>query len=153
MTPRSTSDVLSAVLGEHPDIAAHLEEVHAAAWRAVDPVLLELCRLRIAALLGCDAEVAARTAAARDAGLQEVTVAELAQWPTSGRFGSRERACLALCEHFVIDVASVPDELAYDVAAHLGADGLADLVAALLVVEQRQRLRMAWAALGLAGAA
>ncbi len=153
MTARPTSDVLTAVLHDHPDIAAHLAEAYAAAWRAVDPVLLELCRLRIAALLGCHAEAAARTPAAREAGLEAATVAELARWPTSPRFGLRERACLALCEQFVMDVASLPDELVRNVAEHLGEDGLADLVTALLVVEQRQRLRLAWEALAAPGAA
>lgn len=149
----ATEDVLSAVLHDHPDVAAQLAAAHAAAWRVVDPVVLELCRLRIAALLGCRAEAATRTPAASEAGLEEAMVAELAQWPTSPRFGRRERACLALCEHFVMDVASVPDELADDVVEHLGRDGLADLVAALLVVEQRQRLRLAWQALAVPGAA
>lgn len=153
MTPRPTSDVLAAVLHDHPDIAAHLAEAYAAAWQVVDPVLLELCRLRIAALLGCEAEAAVRTPVARKAGLEAATVAELAQWPTSPRFGPRERACLALCEQFVMDVASLQDGLAHDVADHLGEDGLADLVTALLVVEQRQRLRLAWEALAVPGAA
>ena len=153
MTQHRTDDVLAAVLRGHPQVLAHLVDAHAAAWRVVDPVLLELCRLRIAALLGCDAEAAARTPAAREAGLEEATVAELAQWPTSPRFGPRERACLALSEQFVMDVASTPDELAHDVAEHLGGAGLADLVTALLVVEQRLRLRLAWEALAVPGAA
>lgn len=153
MTQRTTNDVIGAVLRDRSDIATHLVDAYAAAWRVVDPVLLELCRLRVAALLGCDAETAARTPAATQAGLDEAAVAELAQWPTSSRFGPRERACLTLCEQFVMDVASMPDELAHDVAQHLGAAGLADLVAALLVVEQRQRLRLAWEALAVPGAA
>ena len=123
MTHRPTDEVLAAVLHDHPDVAAHLRAAHAAAWRVVDPVLLELCRLRIAMLLGCEAELAARTPAAVERGLDEATVAELAQWPTSPRFGPRERACLALCEQFVMDVAGVTDELAADVSAHLGPAG------------------------------
>jgi alkylhydroperoxidase family enzyme len=71
-------------------------------------------------------------------------VADLASWPTSPRFGPKERACLAYCEQFVIDVAGLGDELALAVAEHLGPQGLADFTAALLVLEQRQRLRLAW---------
>ena len=97
-----------------------------AAWDAVDPVLLELCRLRVAMLLGCEAELQVRTPAAAAAGLDEATIAELSRWPTSDRFGSRERACLAFCEQFVIDVATLDDALAAAVADELGADGLVD---------------------------
>jgi hypothetical protein len=41
-------------------------------------------------------------------------------------------------------VAGLGDELALAVAEHLGPQGLADFTAALLVLEQRQRLRLAW---------
>jgi alkylhydroperoxidase family enzyme len=139
-----TTAVLDAVLSDRPGVAAHLAELERAAWSAVDPVLLELCRLRIAMLLGCPDEMEARTDVAIAAGLDEAVLADLASWPTSARFGSRERACLAFCEQFVIDVAGSSDELALAVADHLGPQGLAEFTAALLVMEQRQRLRLAW---------
>lgn len=153
MPYRPTDQVLDEVLHAHPDLAVHLADAHAAAWRAVDPVLLELCRLRIAMLLGCEAERVVRTPCATQRGLEEATLAELAQWPSSSRFGPRERACLAFCEQFVLDVAAMTDEQAGQVAAHLGPGGLADLAAGLLVLEQRQRLRLAWEALDVSGAA
>jgi alkylhydroperoxidase family enzyme len=121
-----------------------LEALNAAAWSVVDAVLLELCRLRIATLLGCEVEQRLRTDAALAAGLDEATVAELAAWPTSERFGPRERACLAFCEQFVIDVAGMSDELAFAVSDELGPEGFRNFVSGLLVVEQRQRLRLAW---------
>lgn len=136
--------MLEAVLSGQPALAAHLADLERAAWSAVDPVLLELCRVRIAMLLGCAEEAQARSDAAVAAGLDEVLLAELSSWPTSPRFGARERACLAFCEQFVIDVASLDDDMASAVAEHLGPQGLADFTAALLVVEQRQRLRLAW---------
>jgi alkylhydroperoxidase family enzyme len=151
--PRSsTAAVLDAVLAGVPDVARYLHEADTAAWDAVDPVLLELCRLRVAMLLGCQPELAARTPAAVDAGLDETTVAELSRWPTSPRFGARERACLAFTEQFVIDVATLSDDLADAVRDQLGPTGLMDFTNALLVVEQRQRLRLAWEQLGLADA-
>jgi alkylhydroperoxidase family enzyme len=140
----STTAVLGAVLADHPVVAERLADAQEAAWGAVDPVLLELCRVRVAMLLGCPDEVEARTGVALAAGLDGSVVADLASWPTSPQFGTRERTCLAFCEQFVIDVAGMDDELALAVADHLGPQGLADLTAALLVVEQRQRLRLAW---------
>lgn len=140
----STSTVIDQVLASQPQVAAQLAAAHEQAWAAVDPALLELVRLRIAMLLGCAAELAERTPAARAAGLDEATIADLAAWPTSPRFGARERACLAYVEQWLIDVASMTDADAAAVGDVLGADGLAAFSAALLVLEQRQRLRLAW---------
>ena len=136
--------MLEAVLSVQPALAAHLAALERAAWSTVDPVLLELCRVRIAMLLGCADEAQALSDAAVAAGLDEAALAELSSWPISPRFGARERACLAFCEQFVIDVAGLDDDMASAVAEHLGPQGLADFTAALLVVEQRQRLRLAW---------
>jgi AhpD family alkylhydroperoxidase len=142
--PPAVAAVIAQVLQHHPDVIAELTAAHDAAWNAVDPVLLELCRLRVAMLLGCATELAVRTPAALAAGLDERTVAELASWPTSSRFDPRARACLAFTEQFVIDVASLDHDLTDAVTSHLGSAGLVDLAHALLVVEQRQRLALAW---------
>jgi alkylhydroperoxidase family enzyme len=144
MSSSGTAAVLDELLSDRPAVASHLADLERAAWSAVDPVLLELCRVRIAMLLGCADEAQARSGDAIARGLDEATLADLASWPTSPRFGPRERACLAFCEQFVIDVAGMSDDLAFAVAEHLGPQGLADLAAALLIVEQRQRLRLAW---------
>ena len=143
-THESTDAVMARVLDDRPDVVAALAVAHTAAWAAVDPVLLEVCRLRVAMLLGCDDELAMRTPAALDAGLEENVVVELASWPTSSRFDARARACLALTEQFVIDVATLDETLTDDVTSHLGAAGLVDFTHALLVVEQRMRLRLVW---------
>ena len=73
----------------------------------------------------------------------------IAAWPHDPRFDDADRACLAFTEHYVIDVASVGDDTVAEVRAHLGDSGLAEFVSALLVVEQRMRLRLAWARLSL----
>ncbi len=140
----STPDVMASVLVDQPQIDQHLAAAHDEAWRAVDPVLLELVRLRVAMLLDNQAELRTRTVAAVGAGLDEATVAELSLWPTSPRFGPTERACLDFAEQWVIDVASLSDDQAAAVSARLGDEGLAHFASALLVIEQRQRLRLAW---------
>ncbi len=140
----ATAAVIDRVLAGRvggPDVAAELHAAHDAAWATCDPALLELTRLRVAMLLGNDAELAVRTPGA---GVDEATVAELSLWPTSPRFGERERACLTLVEQWLIDVANVSDEQCAAVAEHLGPQGLADYASAILVIEQRQRLRLVW---------
>ena len=144
---RPTAVVLADRLAGHPDVLQHLVDAEQAAWASVDPVLLELCRLRVAMLLDCGPDLRARTPAAVAAGLDEATVAELALWPTSPRFGTRERAALGFTEQFVIDVGTLGDDLAFALRDELGDDGFASFVSALLVVEQRQRLRLAWSRL------
>jgi alkylhydroperoxidase family enzyme len=143
----TTAELLRRVLVAQPAVHDELRRAHDAAWAAVDPALLELCRLRVAMLLGCDEELAERTPGAIAAGVDESDVSALAAWPTSDRFGARERAVLAYCEQFVIDVANLDDATALSVRDHLGDEGLIDLTNALLVVEQRQRLQLAWSRL------
>jgi len=116
------------------DSLVHLEAAHDAAWAATDPSLLRLCRDRMAMLLGVEG-VKLR--------LSEVERRQLAQW-SSGGFTDRETAALAYTEHYVLDVASMTDELVAPLRDHLGDEGLVDFANALLVVEQRMRLELIW---------
>jgi hypothetical protein len=144
----TTSEVIASVLVDRPDVVRYLDEADEAAWSSEWSTshrrLLELCRLRVAMLLDCPSELTTRTAGSS---VDEATIADLPRWPTSARFDDVDRACLALCEQFVIDVASLPDDIAAQVSRHLGNDGLVNFVSALLVIEQRQRLRLAWSRL------
>ena len=140
-----TEEVFTWVLGGDDDgfadVSEQLSAANEAAWAATTPRLLELCRVRIATLLGCEAEVEARipgTAVADD------MLAAIRSWPTDPRFDPLDRACLAFAEHYVIDVASIDDNTVAAVREHLGDDGLLNFVNALLVIEQRIRLRLVW---------
>ena len=137
---RSTDEVLAAVLADTPDVLASLVAASAEAWATVDPCLLELCRLEVAAILCCRAELDAP----RSAGFDEAKAAALGSWSTSPLFDERDRACLAFTDQFVLDVASLDDVAAQRVSDRLGAQGLVDFTNALLVIEQRQRLRLIW---------
>jgi alkylhydroperoxidase family enzyme len=122
-----------------PEAFSALTGVVAAAWEDADPVLLELARLRIATLLGHTGERARRSTTAREAGLTESKVANLAAWPTSPMFTARERACLLLTEQFVMDANGVTDAQVADVTEHLGAEGCYAFVEAVSVLETFQR--------------
>src|SRR4051794_19809939 len=54
--------------------------------RDIDAVTLELCRLRVATLIGSETDLRARDPRAVAAGLSEETVAALPAWPTSPAF-------------------------------------------------------------------
>ncbi len=141
----TTVDVIERVLGDGTagfgDVRDEMVAAHDAAWAATSPRLLELCRVRIAMLLGCDAEITSRTPGS---GVEDAVLGALAAWPTDSRFDAADRACLAFSEHFVMDVASLGDDTVAAVREQLGDDGTQTFVTALLVVEQRIRLRLAW---------
>lgn len=131
-----TSQVLQQVLADRPDVLRHLGDAWAAAPGAVDSRLLSLCSARIATLLGGPADDAFP--------LDEDVRNQLPDWPTSDAFDATDRACLAFTEQFVIDVASLDDATANAVVDQLGAEGFGNFANALLVAEQRQRLRLIW---------
>jgi alkylhydroperoxidase family enzyme len=122
-----------------PDVMTALSDLVAAAWESTDPVVLELARLRIAKLLGSPGQLARRNAGAREAGLTEAKVADLAAWPTSPLFTERERACLSLTEQFVVDANGVTDDQVAQVTEHLGPAGCYAFVEAVSVLETFQR--------------
>lgn len=123
-----------------PDGFAAVEDAQRTMWDRVDPVLLELARLRIAQLLGADSAVAMRSRRASAAGLTEDIVADLRRWPTSPQFGERERQCLALTEQFLVDVNGITDEQVAVVVDSLGAAATHAFVGALWAFEQVLRL-------------
>jgi hypothetical protein len=88
-------------------------------------------------LLGNEAE-------ASSVEIEAALVDALPDWPSSHLFTAMQRACLAFTDQFVTDVALLTDEQAQAVADELGGDGLSSFVDALLVIEQRQRLRLVW---------
>lgn len=120
---------LDECLAETDSLAA-LDAAWDAAWQATDPDLLSLCRDRVAILL--------RHRPTLDAMSDERHGALV----SSNRNGLTdvERAVLDFTEQYVIDVASLSDAQVEAVRGHLGDEGLADFVNALLVVEQRMSL-------------
>jgi alkylhydroperoxidase family enzyme len=123
------------LFGLRPNLYDRYEDFSGRLWdpAVMDPVVLELCRLRVAQLLGDGAGLTVRSRPAVAAGLQEATVAELASWPTSPSFDETTRHCLGFAEQFVID----PDGISGAERAQLRHDigfsrlvGLAQAVAA-----------------------
>jgi alkylhydroperoxidase family enzyme len=117
-----------------------LTDLHSSFWHLVDPVVLELCRLRIATLLGAEAEARLRSEWARAAGLTEEKIAALPAWPTSALFSAAERACLALTEQFMLDVNGVTSDQTDGVLEHFSTQECYAFVNALWSFEQFQRI-------------
>ena len=113
-------------------------------WEAhlVDPVILELCRLRVAQLHGCEAELRVRYQPALDAGLTEEKIAALADAGDSPLYSDAERACVALAELFAMDPHAITDADAARVVAQLGDAGTVALDEALALFDGFIRFRL-----------
>lgn len=128
LSPDPTGELLDRLLGGQPALRTALSELRAASTDAVDGALLALCHDRIAMLIG---------------------LAPSAATAPSAPLTARERACIDVAEQSVLDVAAVNDAQVAALVEHLGADGAATFVYAVLVVEQRLRMRAMWLRLGL----
>jgi hypothetical protein len=129
-TPDATDAVLDRVLaGSEPyaHVRSALTAMHDAAWAATDPVVLRRCEERIAELLRSGPASGSETSPDRPSPLED--------------------ACLAFTDQYVLDVAAVEPAQLDAIRVHLGDAGTLDFVRALLVVEQRIRLRLAFSRL------
>ena len=128
-----TTDLLAA----RPELADHRATMLDGIWRdsGVPPRLLELARLRVAALLHDEAGVAVRTPAAVAAGLDADLVDALAGWPTDPRFTPTDRAALALAEQFVMDCHGITDAQVAELHDALGDQATVGFLIALALFD------------------
>ena len=122
-----------------PEVRDVITNLHGELWRALDPEVLEFCRLRIASLQADDRE-AARPAPGAPVAPEKA--AAIAEWPDSPLFSERERACLAFTEQFVGDVAGITQGDIDALLEHFSPGEVQAFVSALLAVDQHQRLAL-----------
>lgn len=128
------------VLALRPELAAEHERLLDALWDQGDPVLLELCRLRMARLLGATAAETERSPQAAGAGLTEDLVERLPDWPSDAAFTDAQRAALAFTEQFVIDHHGITDHHVAALDSALGHEGVVVLTTAIGVWDAQHRL-------------
>lgn len=122
-----------AVTALAPEVFAALADIGAELDDALPTELVELCRARMAMLLG---------AAVLDSSAAHERRAALAAWPTSPLFSGRDRACLALAEQFVMDVTRVEQQQVDQLLAYLTPQQTLAFVTALWLEEAMLRLRL-----------
>ena len=105
----------------------------------VEPALIELCRLRMADILGSGFDRSLRYGPAREAGLTETKIRALPQYPSSPLFSECERLAIGFAEIFAIQSSSIGDEDVARVQQALGAETFIYFVKALSVIDQLQR--------------
>ena len=137
---RSFAELMALRPNLAADVAAFSEQL----WQApgIDPVTLELCRLRVAQLHGARAALAERRPEAAAAGLTGERIARLADYGSDSAFSARERACLELAELFVMDPSAIDDATFAAVRDALGEPGTVTLLEALAVFDGFSRAQV-----------
>jgi alkylhydroperoxidase family enzyme len=137
------ADTLDELLARTP-AAATLRAYADAVWadERQDAALLELCRLRLAQLLGLDPAGRTLHPAAVAAGLVADDVAELPRWHASPRFDARRRAALAFAEQWLLDPSGMTDDDCARLRAELGDAGCAAFTMGLALVEALLRVEL-----------
>ncbi len=127
-----------------PDLYRRYIDFQALFWQRhlVDPVILELCRLYVAELLGCASERRIRYQEAIDAGFDERKARALDGWQRAEGFDERERACLRFTELFVLDPHAISDDDAIAVRRALGTRATVALTEALALFDGFMRFRL-----------
>lgn len=130
-----TSDVSAAMR------ALHLSAADAAARAGVPTALLELVRLRVSQINGCEFCIDLHDRDARTGGESEQRLAALAGWPESPLFDAREKAALALAEAItLVHDGRVPDGVYRAAAAEFDEPALAALIWVSTVINSYNRI-------------
>ncbi|MER5179518.1 carboxymuconolactone decarboxylase family protein [Streptomyces sp. NPDC002896] len=124
-----------------PDVYKAMVRLDAAARRGVDPTLLELIKIRASQLNHCAFCLDMHTKDALAAGESVERVIQLSAWEESKHFYTeKELAAIELTEAVtVITDGFVPDEVYEKAAKHFDETELAQLIAAITVINAWNR--------------
>jgi alkylhydroperoxidase family enzyme len=113
-------------------------------WQSphVEASVVELIRLRVAMLAGCDSELAIRYRRAVDAGLDETTVDALPRWTSSDSIDEPRRAVLRFAEQYVIDPHGIADDDFERLACWWSPEAIATIVLATAMCDALTRFRV-----------
>lgn len=125
-----------------PDAWRHLVDYVDQVWLVdpVDPVAVELCRLRMGQLGPPSILESVRSRAALDAGMRESDVQALPQWPTAPAFNAATRAALHYAEQVTLDAKALDEETSGAVVRHFGDTGYVRLALAIGLFDGLARL-------------
>ena len=136
--PAPPADLLELLPAGYDELRA----LYAGLWDAgVEPLTLELCRLRLATLIGSAPDLASRDPRALAAGLDEKMVDALPAWPTSSLFNDAQRSALGFTEQYVIDPHGFTDAEAAAMHNHFSPTQLATLTIAVATFDALARVR------------
>ena len=135
---------IDGVFNLRADLYEKFKDFYFQLWNPpkIDPVILELCRLRIAQLHGCQSEEQVRYEPARAAGLTDEKIGVLANWRETEIFTMRERACLVFAENFALAVHCIGDDEVAELSRHFDAKQIVALCEAVALFDGFSRFRV-----------
>jgi len=134
-----TADPWHELLASRPRLAELYGNFYRSLWNgAVDRRVLELCRLRIAAIHDCAAERDIRDAAVSLSAAERTALDSGDPAP----FDAASRAALALAERMPFDHHGITDQEVATAERHFGADGTVTLLTALAFFDVTCRLKL-----------
>ncbi len=124
-----------------PDGYKAMSGLEVYARRSIEPVLLELIKIRASQINGCAFCLDMHTKDARANGETEQRIYTLNAWRETPFFTDRERAALALTEAItLISENHVPDAVYEEAKKHFNEKELVDLVLAIVTINGWNRL-------------
>lgn len=138
----SDSPTLDGLLARRPELLAKYRTFYQSIWEAglVPRRLLEICRLRVAAIHGCEAEWTQREADV-EIGADEL---EALRRGDLQAFDAVEQAALAVTELLPFAHHALTDDQVADVKMQLGDAGCVSLINALVLFDVNCRLKLAF---------
>lgn len=139
----SGDNEVDRTFGLLPDAYARFRDLYRALWepRFLAPATLELCRRRIAVLLGASTDDA--LAGAPGGAVSAAKLADLPAYASSSRFSAVERVCIAYAEQYVLDPHGFSDDDFARLRAVLDAPQIATLTLAVAMFDALTRFRLA----------
>ncbi len=130
-----------AWLSHRPELRDLYKRFYGAIWdeELLPRNLVELCRIRIAQIHGCAAELAVRDSASA---VTAVQVAELDDWGHATHFSPVERAVLTIAEKMPWSHHEITDAEYAEVREHLTEPQTVALTVALALFDANCRLRL-----------
>lgn len=133
---------------DFPEITGPMRELTAASKAgALEPLLLELVKVRASQLNGCAHCLEMHTKDARAMGESDDRLHLVAVWREAPCFSDRERAALLWCEELtLLSEHEVSDELYEEVRGQFTEDELCRLTLAIVVINSWNRFAVAFRA-------
>lgn len=127
---------LDALLAQRPDLATLIGELREHGSASIGERLQSMLAIRAAQLIGDDAVIAAADPA---------LVRAVTDWPTDPSVSELERACLDVCESFIMDAHSVSDEQIVRIQKLVGDATTIDVLMNLAVLDGFTKFRKVFA--------
>lgn len=127
---------LDALLAQRPDLAVLITELRDHGIASIGERLQTMLAIRAAQLIG-DGDVIAAA--------DPVLVRVVTDWPTDPSVSELERACLDVCESFIMDAHSVSDEQIVRIQKLVGDATTIDVLMNLAVLDGFTKFRKVFA--------